>query len=160
VPKKYYPEGITIGYGTLIIPYVSSKKDCRRSALLAGHFSVDRIDKDNKGELQVKISYEPKRDFERDFGESIVTKWYRKGDIVQFFKPINEEKQAKNTLNNRDYLSESLNTDSFGLRIVSIVPRDPYPIRVVGKTKGRLIGWIELDSKVIPLDKDGKPILK
>jgi hypothetical protein len=124
--------------------------------LFAGHFSVDRIEKDKKGELQVKISYEPKRDFEREFGESTVTKWHRKGDIVQFFKPINEEKRV----DKKDYLPKSLKTDSFGLRIVSIVPRDPYPIRVVGETKGRLIGWIELDSKVIPLDKDGKPILK
>jgi hypothetical protein len=40
----------------------------------------------------------------------------------------------------------------FGLRIIRIVPRDPYPIRDVGKVKGRLIGWIELENRPIPLD--------
>jgi hypothetical protein len=168
VPKKYYPEGVTIRHDTFIIPYIPPQNDCNRSYLF-GYFSIDRIDKDEKG-LSVKITYEPTKDILRflkpkeDISKYTVTKWFRNGDIIQFFKPIADRNSPY--YKDSDYQwswpksIQEMQAESWGLRIVSIVPRDPYPIRVVGKTKGRLIGWIELDRKAIPLDKDGKPILK
>ncbi|MDR1483692.1 MAG: hypothetical protein LBT09_02595 [Planctomycetaceae bacterium] len=167
VPKKYYPEGVTIRHDTFIIPHIPPKNDCNRSNLF-GYFSVDRIDKDEKG-LLVKITYEPTKDIFRflnkpkeDISKYTVTKWFRNGDIIQFFKPIPDKNSPDHKFfYYRKYLPSSIlemQAESWGLRIVSIVPRDHYPTRIVGKTKGRLVGWIELDRKAIPLDKDGKPL--
>ncbi|MDR2641710.1 MAG: hypothetical protein LBC74_02830 [Planctomycetaceae bacterium] len=158
VPKKYYPEGVTVRYDTFIIPYIPEKKDCRKSYLW-GYFSADRIEKDKEGKLRVKITYEPQRIGEVD-GDDTKTNWYSKGDILQFFPRKDFE---QDDYGNRRYSwpnkAKKVNAESFGLRLVNIVPRDPYPMRGVGdKKKGRLIGWIEIDSQVIPLDKNGKPI--
>ncbi|MDR1269635.1 MAG: hypothetical protein LBK82_08925, partial [Planctomycetaceae bacterium] len=113
----------------------------------------------------VKITYIPKMDCQEPL-ENKVSAWYHKGDIVQFFKATNRDNPTMKPHTgthgsslNLGHWPESLNCESFGLRIVNIVPRDPYPMRVVGdNVKGRLIGWIELDKKIIPLDPNGKPL--
>jgi hypothetical protein len=165
VQKKYYPEGkgITIGTDTLIIPYIPPQNDSSRRSYLFGYFSADVIEKDAKGELQVKITYIPKMDCQKPL-ENKVTVWYRTGDIIQFFKATNRDNPTNKPFVGANgmrlgYWPDTVKGESFGLRIVNIVPRDLYPMRIVGDNiKGRLIGWIELDQKIIPLDQNGKPI--
>jgi hypothetical protein len=159
VSKKYYPEGVTVGLETLIIPFIPPQNDFEQSYLF-GHFSVDKIEKNSTGKLHSKITYESQRDGKKPEG-NMVTDWYCLGDVLKFHRAINVDAGlgAGAIGMSFDYWPELLQADSFGLRIVNIVPRDLYPMRVVGdKIKGRLIGWIELDSKIIPLDKDGKPL--
>jgi hypothetical protein len=157
IKKDKYPEGVDVGYGTFILP-LNLPKEIQKRTYLFNPISVIGIEQDDKGNLRTQIKYSPVSDGKLDQDKEFVTRWYRKDDIISFSRLPRQNKEREAI--SLTYWPSQAKGGPFGLRIIRIVPRDPYPIRDIGKVKGRLIGWIELENRPIPLDNNGKPLNK
>jgi hypothetical protein len=171
IQKKDYPAGIHVGYGTLIYPLIPRKNN----EGIEPCSIVKEIKYDENNELQVKLTYSPQTVYSTyknpvtpaknsRYLESypLVTKWFKKGDIIPYYRAnacFRIYDYATVDLSVRSlWWNEFVKGEHYALQITNIVPRDPYPIRDVNGTKGRLIGWIELDAHPIFINSEGKPL--
>ncbi|MDR1484636.1 MAG: hypothetical protein LBT09_07410 [Planctomycetaceae bacterium] len=170
IPKKDYPAGIHVGYGTLIYPLIPRKNN----EGIEPYSIVKEIKLDKNNELQVKLTYSPQtvygtyknpvkaaRNSSNQASYPMVTKWFKKGDIVPYYRAnacFRIYDYATVDLAISSWWYELVKGENYALQITNIVPRDPYPIRDVNGTKGRLIGWIEFDAHPILINSEGKPL--
>jgi hypothetical protein len=152
--KDKFPDNIAPKKSNYFFPLRPDQKGERYlSGILRPHsFSVVEIKiEELTNKKMVRIAEYIRSNFELS---EKTAKWYSEGDVISF-------SPASCVIPYSLYEGPDI-----GYRIVNIVPRDPYPIRSTGvmkglkEMKGRVIGWIELDSTPIPLNEKGEIVLE
>jgi hypothetical protein len=164
IPKNEYPKNINIEYGTLIFPFTPTQEKYRNTDSNFFHgrnIDIQKIEYDKQGEIRALIEYNPKYmhgSYWEEENNYSITKWYKKGDLLPFYRgrPDITVFYSQTRDNSFRYWPPIVKGEHFALQIKNIVPRDSYPIRDVLGTKGRLIGWMELDPHPILINSEGK----